>query len=63
MLIVQDLILTNTTTRYCVLLGGNIISWKSKKRSVIARSTTEAEYRAMLSLTSELMGETIPSRT
>ncbi|WVZ06906.1 hypothetical protein V8G54_020252 [Vigna mungo] len=44
-----------STTRYCVFLGGNIISWKSKKQNVVARSTADAEYRAMASLTCELI--------
>ena len=40
---------------YCVLLEGNVISWKSKKQNVVARSTAEAKYRAMASLTCELI--------
>ncbi|KAL0533807.1 hypothetical protein IC582_028078 [Cucumis melo] len=36
-----------TTSDYCTFVWGNIVTWRSKKQSVVARSSAEAEYRAM----------------
>ena len=44
-----------STSGYCVSVGGNLISWKSKKHNVVARSSAEAEYRAMAVATFELI--------
>uniref|UniRef100_A0A2N9IB75 Reverse transcriptase Ty1/copia-type domain-containing protein n=1 Tax=Fagus sylvatica TaxID=28930 RepID=A0A2N9IB75_FAGSY len=44
-----------STTGYCFLLGDSLISWRSKKQSVVAHSSTEAEYRALADTTAELL--------
>jgi hypothetical protein len=36
-------------------LGGNLVSWRSKKQDVVSRSTAEAEYRAMAQGLSEML--------
>ncbi|KAL0641288.1 hypothetical protein Bca4012_103020 [Brassica carinata] len=44
-----------STTGYCTFIGGNLVTWKSKKQKVVSCSSAEAEYRAMLKLTNELV--------
>ena len=36
-----------STSRYCSFVGGNLVTWRSKKQSVVASSSAEAEFRAM----------------
>ncbi|GKC15487.1 ribonuclease H-like domain-containing protein [Tanacetum coccineum] len=42
-------------TGYCVFLNNSLISWKSKKQNTLSKSSTEAEYRALASVTSEVI--------
>ncbi|XP_020672076.1 uncharacterized protein LOC110092062 [Dendrobium catenatum] len=40
---------------YCNFLGKSLISWRVKKQATVARSSTEAEYRALAAEASEVM--------
>ncbi|KAM1489804.1 hypothetical protein ACFXTO_033012 [Malus domestica] len=40
---------------YFVIIGGNLVSWRSKKQKVIARSSDEAKYRSMAHGVCELL--------
>nr|GEV78095.1 ribonuclease H-like domain-containing protein [Tanacetum cinerariifolium] len=44
-----------SVTRYCGFMNNSLVSWKSKKQNTISKSSTEAEYRVLASVTSEVI--------
>ena len=48
----------HSITGFVVYFGSSLISWKSKKQTIISQSSSEAKYKAMISVTCELQGFT-----
>nr|CAN76639.1 hypothetical protein VITISV_027481 [Vitis vinifera] len=44
-----------STTGYCTFLGGNLVTWKSKKQNVVARSSAESEFKVIAQGLCELL--------
>ena len=44
-----------STAGYLTFVGGNLVTWRSKKQGVVARSSAEAEYRGMAKGVCELL--------
>jgi hypothetical protein len=38
---------SRSTSRYCVYLGDNLVSWSSRRQTTVSRSSIEAVYRAV----------------
>jgi hypothetical protein len=36
-----------STSTYCTFVGGNLVTWHSKKQSMVANSNSKTEFRAM----------------
>jgi len=45
----------HSTTGYLTFVGGNLVTWRSKKQGVVARSSVEVEYRGMIKGVCELL--------
>lgn len=44
-----------STSGYYIYLGGKLIAWSSKKQAVMARSSTESEYRTLAQAAAEVI--------
>ncbi|CAM8929156.1 unnamed protein product [Rhodiola kirilowii] len=44
-----------SVTGYCMMLGSSLVSWKTKKQVVVARSSAESEYRALAGACGEVL--------
>ncbi|WVZ49645.1 hypothetical protein U9M48_000985 [Paspalum notatum var. saurae] len=44
-----------STGGFAIFLGANLVSWNAKKQATVSRSSTEAEYKAIVNATAEIM--------
>ncbi|KAL4296394.1 hypothetical protein GQ457_12G011420 [Hibiscus cannabinus] len=44
---VGELIDRKSTSGYCSFVWGNLVTWRSQKQQVVARSSAETKYRSM----------------
>ena len=44
-----------STSGFAVFLGSNLVSWSARKQATVARSSTEAEYKALANATAEVI--------
>ena len=44
-----------STSGYYTYVGGNLVTWRSKKLNVVSRSSAEVEYRSMAHTAREMV--------
>ncbi|GJX84593.1 hypothetical protein Tco_0335367 [Tanacetum coccineum] len=49
------IVIRKSVTGYCVFMNNILVFWKSKKQNTLSKSSTEAEYGALASVTSEVI--------
>ena len=51
----RSIVNRRSTSRYCSFIGGNLVTWQSKKQNVVARSSVEAKFRVVAHGICEIM--------
>ena len=44
-----------STIGYCTFMGGNLVTWRNKKQSIVAKFSVEVEFRVMVQEIHELL--------
>ena len=44
-----------STTGYCIFVGENLVTWKSKKQDIVSHSSVESEYIVMAYMACEIV--------
>ena len=44
-----------STSSYCTFVGGNLVTWRSKKQNAVVRSSAEAEFRSVAHVICEVL--------
>lgn len=45
---IEQALYGRSTSRYCTFVGENLMTWKSKKQQIAARSSAEAKFKSIV---------------